>query len=626
METIGGLQGFVEIKTVNKITGEVTGYVRQTNTLTLGALASIFARGMFEKASCYRCEVPMADVHLGDKNNNTWNPMNDANGYYKYFYSNAWYWTIFTADYMFRDSRGLNNGLAGIRHNNSDYSIYSAFAPNTFGVYLMNNTIQMDKHTQIPPYAGNKSALLSSAVVGYSDGLVMENSGEAELAQQMYGYAEGSFFNPAHLICARQLIRHSGVFMIRSVAWGAKVNDACCWGVRARIKGFDNAGYSHFYIVEHKFVNNEPQTILWQDSSCYFDGSSSSRNITGYNVTTGKILEEKVSLVSQPSNWMGAFMQGVVIGNNVFSVSGNNSSVTVNRYGNWKLGSNTVSASTSITPISVESGSLLSGVYPVAVHNLATGKLEVFVTLKKLAETYEVCRIIIDPINLSYTQTNHYLPYFITQSLPSVSGSSTSGNAKNDGGRTRASTFIGFLDFTSKTNEVDGVYHLPFSKFILDGREITVNDFPSSWMYGYRVGVRFTIDKQTNDVTLGSEFIVCGLYSFSGPAISTSESNPMWYSTGNNYYTCNHDRVLQWCYTKTGLQNIVLPVQMLPTAGPYATSDTDSSNIWAAGKNPFSLVAVSRVLCGLNLKSPIFKSEDDTLYMTYGWQLKISDT
>jgi hypothetical protein len=628
MDTIGGLQGFVELKIVNRTTGEIKQHIRQTNTLTRGAIASIFARGMFEKSSCYRCESPMANVNRGNANDVSWKPAQDAYAWYQYLYGNTWQWTHPSAQYSQRDSRGLNNGLAGINHNDGDYSIFSAFAPNTFGVYLLRNEVRVDKYTQVPPYAGDKCAVLSSDIAGYSDGVVMENSGEAELAQQMYGSPAGSFFNPAHLIFARQLIRHEGVFMIKAIVWGAKVDDACCWGVRARIKGFDNAGYSHFYAIEHRIVNNEPQTILWQDGSLYFNNTNLSRDITGYNVTTGQILNEKVSLTSKPSHWMGAFMQGVVIGNSAFSVSASGSSVVVNRYSGWKSGDNTVSATVTISPTrTATAGTALSGVNPVAVHNLATGKLEVFITLTKLAETYEVCRISIDPVTLTYTQTPHFLPYLVTQTLPSVSGTNTALAYKNDSGQTRSSTFVGFLDYTSKTNDIDGIYHLPFSKFIVSGKEVTVNDFPTAWMYGYRVGVRFGIDKASGEVILGSEFIVCGLYSFSSPSydLSSSAEEYAFYARDENYRTCNHDRVLQWCYTKTAFQNTVLPVQMLPTAGPFRYAETDSNN-WASGRNPFSLMTVSRVLCGLNLESSIFKGEDDTLFVTYGWQLKIFDT
>jgi hypothetical protein len=612
MDTIGGLQGFVEIKTVNRTTGKVTQCVRETNTLTLGALASIFATGLFEKASCYRCESPMANVDWWNPSDASWSPPSDT--YAKYRYTGSSSTQNVATQYTQRDSRGLNNGLAGINHNNGDYSIFSAFAPNTFGVYLLRDDItKFDKYSQVPPYADDKCSKLASNIAGYNDGLVMENSGELESAQIMYGSPAGSFFNPAHLICARQLIRHEGVFMIKSVAWGSKIDDACCWGVRARIKGFDNAGYSHYYAIEHRLVGTakEPQTILWQDSVNYYSAGNSTRDITGYNVTTGTILSEKVSLVSKPSDWMGGFMQGVVIGNYAFSVSSSGSSVTINRYTNWKSGDNN---SDSVT---VNVGSVIGGGYPVAVHNLATGKLEVFITVSKQTETYEVRRIIIDPITLTSTQTTHFLPYLITQSLVSVSGSGT-----------RASTFVGFLDYTSKTSTTDGVYHLPFSKFInSSGKEITVGTFSSAWMYGYRVGVRFNIDKETNAVTTGSEFIVCGLYSFSSPSgnLSSSTSEYAFYSRSENYYTSNHDRVLQWCYTKTALQNNVLPVQMLPTAGPYQYLDSDYNN-WAAGRNPFSLVTVSRVLCGLNLGTQIYKGTDDTLYVTYGWQLKVSDT
>jgi hypothetical protein len=625
METIGGLQGFVDIKTVNKETGEVTQHIREYNTLTLGALASIFARGMFEKPSCYRCEAPMANVHFGDKNNGSWKP--EGESYYYYEYSPG-YWTNRDAQYAQRDSRGINNGLAGIGYNDAKCALFSAFAPNSFGVYLLRNLISIDKYTQVPPYAADLCSVLSSDVVGYSQGVVMEESNEAELSQQMYGSSEGSFFNPAHLIHARQLVRHSGVFTIRSIAWGSAVSDACCWGVRARIKGFEEAGYSHFYVIEHRLVDGEPQTILWQDnkSAGWYNGSNITRDILGFNITTGKTLNQKIPLASKPSNWMGAFMQGVVIGDSVFSVSQSGTTITVNRYDNWKYSDNVVSATKSITLTASSSGTVVSGAQAVALHNLATGKLEVFTTVAKLSDNYEVRRIVIEPDTLNTVESSCFLPYLITQTLPSVSGTVTGQNDKNSGGQTRSSTFIGFLDYTSKTETTDGVYHLPFSKFINDAeQEITVNDFPSAtaWMYGYRVGVRFSIDKVTGDVALGSEFIVCGLYSFALQH-QDIDDNVAWYARDNNYRTCNHDRVLQWGYTKTVFSNTVLPVQMMPVTGPYTTTYFDQQ--WAIGKNPFSLMVVSRVMCGLNLKSPIFKSEEDSLYVTYGWQLKVSDT
>jgi hypothetical protein len=624
MDTIGGLQGFVEIKTVNKTTGEVTQCVREHNTLTLGVLASIFAKGMFEKPSCYRCEAPMANVHWGDRSHVTWKPENETDGYW-YEYSPA-NWTTLSPYYDLRDSRGINNGLAGISSNDQHYALFSAFAPNSFGVYLMRNLIAVDKHTQVPPYASDKCSLLSSDVACYQQGVTVEESGNTELSQQVYGLSDGSFFNPAHLIHARQLVRHSDTFLIRSIVWGAAVDDACCWGVRARIKGFDEAGYSHFYAIEHKLVSGSPQTVLWQDNKAagWYSNTNITRNLRAFNITTGKI-DQTILLSSKPSNWMGAFMQGVIIGNSAFSVSQSGLTITVNRYDNWKNGTNGSSATNAITLTATTGTSVTANA--VALHNLATGNLELFTTVGKLSDGYDVRRIVIQPSTLNATVSFHVLPYLITQTLPSVSGTNTGVNNTNSGGQTRASTFIGFLDYTSKTETTDGIYHLPFSKFISNGQEITVGDFPSTkaWMYGYRVGVRFSIDKTTSEITLGSEFIVCGLYSFTVQHQGIDDS-VAWYASNTNWRTCNHDRVLQWGYTKTMFQDTVLPVQMMPVTGPYRNTSNDMYYSWAVGKNPFSLMAVSRVMCGLNLKAPVYKTENDSLYITYGWQLKISET
>jgi hypothetical protein len=622
METVGGLQGFVELKTVNRTTGKVTQYCREYNTLTHGALASIFARGMFEKGSCYQSEMPMPNVHFGDRSNSSWNPENYSELYYRYLNNNGW--TYCGNEYYKRDSRGMNNGLAGISPVDDKYALYSAFAPNTYGVYLMENEIQrFDKYTQVPPYASNKSSALSPDVMAYSQGVYMDETNSTELTQQMYGSSEGSFFNPAHLIHARQLVRHAGSFYARSVSWGADVNDACCWGVRARIKGFDLAGYSHFYAIQHKLVDNSPQTILWQDDRVagWYTNTNVTRDLCAYNITTGKI-DQTIRLTSKPSNWMGVFMQGVVIGDSVFAVSQSGTTITIKRYDNWKSGTNTVSATKTISLTATTTGTSVSS-NAVAVHNLVTDRLEIFTTLVRRSDEYEVQRISVNPSTLDHTVSSHFLPYLITQSLPSVSGTQAGVNSTNSGGQTRASTFIGFLDYTSKTDTTDGVYHLPFSAFISNGAEIAVGGFTSSWMYGYRTGVRFTINNNDNKVTLGSEFIVCGIYSFTAHSMGIDD-NLAWYAADANYRTCNHDKVLQWGYTKTVFDNTVLPVQMLPVAGPYYNSDP-KDRYYAIGKNPFSLMSVSRVLCGLNLKTMIYKGEDDSLYVTYGWQLKISN-
>jgi hypothetical protein len=638
METIGGVQGFVDIKVVDKKTGEVKQHIKEYNTLTLGALVSIFARGMFEKPYCFHSELPMADAMYDNRADTSWKPYNPPK-LFRYFNGTSWADVSYYP--MLRDSRGSNNGLAGIRSSDDKYALYSAFAPNSFGVYFLRNSIAIDKHTQIPPYARDLCSVLSSDVAGYSQGVVLEEIGSVEDAQQMYGSSEGSFFNPAHLIHARQLVRHTGAFNIRSVVWGAAVDDPCCWGVRARIKGFDDAGYSHFYAIEHRKVGEEPQTILWQDdrTAGWFNNTNVTRDIRGFNITTGKIEDKIISLTQQPSHWMGAFMQSVVIGNSAFTVSQSGMSITVNRYGSWKDGNNTLSGTLTIPLSPIETGTAVNENRPVALHNLETGYLEIFTTVARLQNRYEIRRVVLNPATFAVEEeTSHLLPYRITQTLPSVAGTQASLEVTNSSDRTRASTFIGFLDYTSRTDTTDGVYHLPISSFFNNnGVEITVGStFPETWMYGYRVGVRFTIHKETGNTMVGSPFIVCGIYSFTVDPVQglTNTGSPGQHFMarycyedsryGHNYRTCSHDRILQWGYTKTNFQNTVLPVQMMPVTGPLAT--TNASYLYANTKNPFSLMLVSRVMCGLNLNQEAYKSESDSLYVTYGWQLKVSDT
>jgi len=622
-----GIRGFVDVQTVDA-DGNVTQHVRQSNAMTIGALSSIFAHGMFEKPSIFRCEQVMSTV-----------PANftldvDVNGGYAEDPNSG---GTYSKQYNFRDGRGLNAYLNGISRQDANMNLFSAWAPNTLGIYLMDKTIDISPQTQVPPYLQNKTNTISDNVVCYSEGVAPVVQSGNEISRTLYAVPERGAFFPQHLIHTACMRRVEGQFQVKSVCWGGASFDPCVFGVRARIKGFDEAGKSHFYAIEHRLVGSQPQTIVWQESRIapYYTGTSvAARDVTGYNITTGAKTEKFTLPAGTDTRYMGNWMQGVIIGNNAYSITrgtqGATTNLTISRYGSWKQGDN-AATQTQILPVTRQASDDSPIIFPVLVHNLYEGKLEVFYTACTTSTGYEVHHFTLNPLTLLGTEEILDMPYCIGQNIVSTPGTVTTSSDSNVN-RTSAVTFTGFLDAYTL------MYHLPFSAFRhpTNGQTYAVPSWWTeyTWSQYHRIGIRCRIN--SGSITYGEEFYVCTLTAFTIYHIEADQGYDLaWWSYhagrwyyGHNWGVHNGNRVLQWGYSQTGLGNTAtLPTQFLPLSGEFCLTSTDDNYKYLDGNNGFSLVALSRVVCGVNLPgSGVYKISNDALYVTYGWSIGSCDT
>jgi hypothetical protein len=370
------------------------------------------------------------------------------------------------------------------------------------------------------------------------------------------------------------------------------------------------------------------------------------RQIKGFNITTSEIEPVTVDLPANTdqrymsgSSASNGFMQGVIIGSSAFGFTRNGAnSFTINKYGKWKEGNNAVTASSTFTVEALESSQTSTNTYPVLCHNLKTNTLEVFFTTTRLTRAYKVHHLVINPDNLTkQSETVFNSDYLIGQTVVSRGGSSAAQSNDNTS-RTAALTFTGFIDYYTNTYYLPilGFYQNEFIAIPSRYQNYIINETntDAAWTTGHSFGMRLNI--VNNAFAYKEPFYITGL-TVDCPLRHAADDGTVnefcyrsyqrgrWTDHYSNNATTIANRILQWGYSKPRIGNFSSNVvQMLPLSGApnliYGGAQGSYPHFHVS--NSFALVALSKVMCGIDFPSTgIRKNENDIVTIQYGWSV-----